>query len=506
MATTALGESRRLCTVTIASIWAVTSPISAWAAPVLIEPAVEARFVATTNINVGDNVAQQQGDLILEVRPSLSVRSRGAGLTIDGSIGLAATHYSRSNQADRILPDGKIVLNAALIERALFLDAGFSAVRAAPNPFGLQGEFESINSSSTTVYRFSPYLDRDLSPSLRAQARAEFVQTNGFGDDPAASAVRNSRTYKNNARIDQRPLPLGLNAEVRSERTVYPSVDVTAFESKAGRIGMSFAPLVEVEVGAFVGREKTLTPYEDRVDSRRGGLLRWKPTDRTTLEAEGGRRFFGSDWNVVARHRRPGFAISASTSRTLTAAPFEGTIDSLSRLFDSMLITRIPNADERASMVRDLVNSLGFGTDPLRQTEFFAQQAQIQQRNYASLALNGPRNTVSLGTFYARNLALQSAILAGFDLGQARQYGVQFDLSHRLDPEWNGNIGYARSNLYGLGSTLGTFSKQATVRADLIHSSSRRTALTMGVRRNIYTSNTGASNETAAYAGMRLRF
>jgi uncharacterized protein (PEP-CTERM system associated) len=268
------------------------------------------------------------------------------------------------------------------------------------------------------------------------------------------------------------------------------------------------APTAELEVGAFVGKERTATPLEARNDPTRGGYFGWRPTSRTSLTAEVGKRYFGNDWDANFRHRRPGFAIALASSRTLTSSPFQTTGEALPGLLDSMLTTRIPNVDDRAAAVRDLINSLGLPAGSLQGVELFAQQALIEQRNSASLAWNNQRNTLSLTGFYVRNEALPTAVLAGLDAGQSRQYGAQLDLARRLDAEWSGNLGAARSQLYGLGNTLGTVTKQTTFRADLIYTSSRRSAVTLGLRRNLFNSNAplDSSNETAAFAGVRMRF
>lgn len=501
-------NARRGTRLRLAGALFATASAQALAQSTVIEPGIEARFVATTNANAGVTGADPQRDVILEVRPNLYLRSRGAGLTVDGSVGLTASHYQQGAQRSRILPDGRLDLNAAIVERTLFVDAGFSSFRTSINPFGPQSEFGSTNTSSTSVYRLSPYLERSFTPTLSALARTDVQATHGFGDEAATSAARNSRTLRNTARLEQRPLPVGAKAEFTSEKTTYSSSGVTPLDTRTARVMLTAAPTTDLEIGIFTGKERTATPFETRSDPARGGFFDWRPTSRTSLTAEFGKRYFGNDWDASFRHRRPGFAIALASSRTLTSSPLQTTGEALPGLLDSMLTTRIPNVDDRAAAVRDLINSLGLPSGTLQGIELFAQQALIEQRNSASLAWNNQRNTLSLTGFYTRNEALPTALLAGLDAGQSRQYGAQLDFARRLDAEWSGNLGAARSQLYGLGNTLGAVSKQTTFRLDLIYNSSRRSAVTLGLRRNLFDSSVplDSSNETAAFAGVRMRF
>lgn len=514
MATTVSTPSRRAAGydtgigLGLAGAVLVAASIPARAQPTVIEPSVEARFVATTNANVGLSGATPQSDMILELRPSLYIRSRGAGLRVDGSIGLTVSHYRQGTQGSRVLPDGRLDINAVIVERALFVDAGVSSFRTLINPFGPQTEFGSANTSSTSLYRLSPYLERSLSPTLAVLARADVQQTHGFGDDGTTSSLRDSRTLRNTARLEQRPVPLGFKAEFSSEKSTYSSTGVTPLDTRTARILATAALTTELEVGAFAGKERTVTPLERRSETTRGGYLGWRPTSRTSLSGEFGRRYFGSDWDATFRHRRPGFAMGLSSSRTLSASPLQVATEALPSLLNSMLTTRIPDPEDRAAAVRDLINSLGLPAGSLQGVELFAQQALIEQRNSATFAWSGPRNTLSLSGFHARNEALPTALLAGLDAGQSRQYGVQIDLARRLDAEWSGNLGVTKSYLYGLGTTLGTITKQSTFRADLIYNTSGRSAVTLGLRRNVFDSSllVGSSNETAASVGVRMRF
>src|SRR5437868_5856373 len=100
--------------------------------PPIVQPTLDMRAVATDNSLLSS--ANKRSDLIADVKTGLLVRRRGARLSIDGDIGLDFIAYADHTQPDRVLPRGKLDLNATLVERNLFFDGGVEARRTRADP------------------------------------------------------------------------------------------------------------------------------------------------------------------------------------------------------------------------------------------------------------------------------------------------------------------------------------------------------------------------------------
>lgn len=477
---------------------------------VVVEPSVSARVVATTN--AGAPGAGRERDLVLELHPEIYVRARSDRLNVDGLFSITATQYGAGSHADRALPDGRLDLNAALVKRTFFVDAGVMAGRTPIDPFKARSDIGATNTSSLMTYRMSPYLLHDFTQDLSALARRDWITSYGVGDEGASAGLRDVKTTRDLVRVEHRPSPLGATLEVGAQKTSLDSLDLSVLNSRYVRAIGTVALSAELQAGAIAGHEYLASSFEEQSGSRRGGLVHWRPTDRTDLRVEVERRIFGTGWSMNVRHHEPGIALELLSTRDLTAGPASmgvaTTPESLAQLLDASLASRMPNANDRAAAVQSLLNSRGLTDNLARPIEVFSQFARITQRNSASLILNGTRNTLSASSFFTRERSLFAPTTTSVTSGENRQYGAEFDVARRLGPDWNGSVGIGRSYLFGLGSSLGFFSKQTAARLDLSHNASKQFATTIGLRRAVVRSNVAAesSNETAAFAGCKLRF
>ena len=102
---------------------------------VVIQPSVGVTVTATNNSAIDASGAPQR-DVIIDLRPEIFVRARGARLTIDGTFGVSLTDYVQHSQANRASPTGRLDLSSTLIDNTLFLDAGMAGTRTPNSVFG----------------------------------------------------------------------------------------------------------------------------------------------------------------------------------------------------------------------------------------------------------------------------------------------------------------------------------------------------------------------------------
>ena len=480
---------------------------------VIVQPSVGVTVTATNNAAV-DARGTPQRDVIIDLRPEVFVRARGARLTVDGTFGVNLTDYTRHSQANRASPTGRLDLSSTLLDNTLFLDAGVAGTRTPNSVFGapVNGVSEG-NASTTGSVRLSPYLLREMAPDVFVLARSDNLLANTFGGKAAVDGQGDVRHQANVVRIERRPTPAGATLEFTTDDTKYASSPDTALQQQSVRMIGKLALGADLLAGVIGGHERS-TYFAQTIDANRYGLMvNWRPTERTTVEAEVEHRFFGYGWNLHARHRLPIAAFDVTMRRTASALPASLASGSastdLAGLLDSVFTTRISNEADRSALVRDTLRSRGLDNVlPAAAADVFAQYPQSQQDVVVRAVFNSPRNTVSLSGFYAKAIALPGALpLSTTGSNDTKQYGASVDLSRRLSEDTTGIVGLERRTAGSLGSRAGDHSRQTSVQVSADKNLTPRSSAVVGLRRVVTSSSTfpAPGNVTAIFAGYRIR-
>jgi len=171
-----------------------------------IVPAVKA--TATTSSNVGmQGSGNETMDTVLTITPQVQLLGSGPDYKLTGTVAADMVQYLGRSRADRILPRGQVVLNTRLVDRLFFVDAELGADTTSSTPFDLLGDGATFyNVGTTTRERFSPYIDRELSPSSRITARSDHVWTQG-NSTAATLTANNADAYVQTPLGPLRPPP-----------------------------------------------------------------------------------------------------------------------------------------------------------------------------------------------------------------------------------------------------------------------------------------------------------
>ena len=480
---------------------------------VVSQPSVGVTVTATNNSAIDASGAPQR-DVIIDLRPEIFVRARGARLTIDGTFGVSLTDYVQHSQANRASPTGRLDLSSTLIDNTLFLDAGMAGTRTPNSVFGAPVNGVSAGNASTTgSVRLSPYLLREMAPDVFVLARSDNLLANTFGGKASVDGQGDVRHQANVVRIERRPKPAGATLELTTDDTKYASHQDSALQQRSVRLIGKLALGADLLAGVIGGHERS-TYFVQTIDANRYGLMaNWRPTERTTVDAEVEHRFFGYGWNLHARHRLPIAAFDVTMRRTASALPASLASGSasadLAGLLDSVFTTRISNEADRSALVRDTLRSRGLDNVQLAPVDVFTQYAQLQQDAAVRAVFNSPRNIVSVSGFYTKATALDGALAPLTTASNdTKQYGAALDLSRRLSEDTTGIFSLSRRNAVGLGSRAADHSRQASLQLSANKNLTPRSTAVVGLRRTVTASSAipAPGNETAVFAGYRTRF
>lgn len=499
-----------LLSVAAASIAATSPPL---------QPTLAVSAVATDNSQLTTD-ALRRSDLIGDVNAGVIMRSRGARMTITGDAGLEFIGYARHTEPDRVLPRGRLDLDAILVERALFFDGELSAVRTRADPLAAQSDTGSTaNTVSTVSLRASPYFAHEFSPTLSASARSDTILTRNKSDDSSGVAAPNGSTYQHDVvHVERKPAPFGLTVDASHENTTYQDSSASVLRADSLQAALTAALANDIVLGVVGGHEHAVYSSTARNDNLYGALLQWHPSRRTAVDIDAEHHYFGTGWNVRLRDRLPHSTIQASLTRSASANAaglgLNGPDSDPTALLGALLSSRTPDAGAGSDQaVDELVlsrNLPGSFSQPLQIT---SESAQLATRATLDLIFNGVRDTIFASAWYQKAEALPgttaTALATTFD---SRQWGGSLGLYHRLMPTVSAAAELEWTTIEALGARTGDSSRQASATLSLTQRLGPRTTLSCGLRHFAAhlvlnsTSTTTQVRENQAFAGLRVQY
>jgi len=491
----------------------VATPRAATAPP--LAPMVGVSAVATDNAELGPE-GDRRKDLIGEVRAGVIVRSRGPRLTVLGDAGLDFIAYARHSEPDRVLPRGRLDLDATLLEEALYFDGAASAQRTRANPLQAQSDTSTANTVSTVSLRASPYFAHDFSPSLSAGLRSDTTITRNRSED-SASAPDGSTLQHDVLTIVRKPTPFGFRIDGLHEDTTYEntSASVLKTDSLLGTLtGVAGSDLL---LGLVGGRERAVYSGITQDDNVYGGVLQWRPSPRTSFDLGAQHHYFGTGWNLRLHDRMPRSTVDLSLTRSAAASPasfgLNGPDSDPALLLGALLSSRAPDAPNSDRAVEDLMQTRNLPSDFTQPQQITSESAQLVTRGQLNLIYNGPRDTLFASGWYAKATTLPGgqAVAQAFTF-DSRQWGGSLGLYHRLTPQTAGAAEIEWSRIEALGARTGDSQRQIAGTLSLTQRLGPRTTLSAGLRH--FASHvvlTSASTNTQvrenqAFAGLRVQY
>ena len=493
----------------------------AWAqtANTVITPSLMVQVQSTSNALVSYG---QQGkkDLVTTVQPGIAFRVHEGALDANGQWQLTGVHYTRNSQPDRALPSGQSTFRLTAPQTQSGVEANVSAAQVRSTILARNSSTPTTGDTYTNVsLGVSPFFSQPLSSTMRVSGRLSRTQTASIGEGEGMATRSKGLVTDDRISLEQAPRPFGWGLTLTHTATDTQQLQSTSLDERSVRLRTDHTLWSELTWGLNLGRAHNQIGTLTTDDTPRGVHVRWTPLERSDLQAELERRYFGNAWKLQASHRLPWLAFNLFADRApVTYAATLGTIQpgsSLRDLYAAMLTTRVPDAAERAQLVDDLVARRQLSTTGGSTGTVYDLQARLQQRTTATMSFMGRRDIVTFAGGLTRTKPLtwdqESELLSN---GQrTREYYVDAQLNHLLTSTQtlSGGLRWTRATVFNLYPSSVNVARDFSWRLSYITNLSPRTTTTVGLRRQIThtppsSTGSGDSNETTVGLSLLHRF
>lgn len=475
-----------------------------------VTPSISTSVTATNNSGFDDS-QNDKGDVILDVAPRLKALGIGANYQFDADFGANGLVYTRNSRSDEVLPEGRATLKSTVVDRWVYFDAGARVAQTVQNPFlGRTDAATGANKLTTVSYELSPAVKHEFTPTLNASARSTFAWTR-------RESLQDVDAQTHQLRVEQKTVPFGWVLDATQQRTHFQGDDDPALSIGAVRAIGVYAPDARLKLGLILGRERNEFGGSTDRDNIVGALVEAAPTERTLATVTAERRFFGTGWNASLRHRSPFIGLTAEWYRRPTAQANSQDVantTTTAQLLDAMLITRVPDPNERAVLVQDMLMRLSLPSQLGGAQELNATTPQLEQGSRVSLAFQG-RLTVATFSAYLTQLTTLRRSDNGTtttlpDATSSRQYGFSIDLNRRLDALTTADIYLESARIRRIEDGPQDFSRDRVLRMSLTRQLDTDTTASVAVRRRLRDSAlsgvAGSVDETSLIVGLSHRF
>ena len=485
----------------------------AWAQNVEVEPWVTARVTASDNSGLGFSTAGR--DLITDVTAGLRVRLEGARSSLSGSAALQSFVYAKHTQGNDIIPIVDLTGRWAAVERFFFIEGGVRTTQTHIDPFapGLS-ETSTDNNATVTQYRLSPYIESQPAPNLHFRARSDNTKTKDYGHESADfSAIDSSYFGFHTISLERDPIPLGWRLEAERSKTQYQGEFVPLITDIA-RALVNVTVLDTLRMGVRVGVERDNFLTDTGWQSIYGGQLSWHPSERTVLDFDAEKRFFGNGVHLTFTHRMPWLTWDLRASRDLDTSPSSlfdlGPTDNVAALLDSALTTRFPNPAERASRVQDIISRQGLPASTTTIIPILAPRLSVVESVSLGTAYLGVRNTLALtlGATRTRDALESGALATDSPVTNNIRQDVTVAYTLRMTPTTTAGLTVSFSRIDSLDTaTIAETTKDGSVRAHMAIQVAPKTTSLFGVEQRRLVSDARTSGrETSIFAALGHRF
>ncbi len=245
--------------------------------------------------------------------------------------------------------------------------------------------------------------------------------------------------------------------------------------------------------------------------------MRWEPSQRTSIDAKMGNRFYGDTYAVTANHRSRRSVWSIGYSEEITTTPTQFALPvtaSTADFLNTLWKTSIPDPDTRQQVVDRFMQDTGLPSSLTQMANTISNRVFLQKILNASVAFNGARSTVVASVFNiakdGKTSSESDAELIGTDRAllesRTRQSGVNAMWNWSLSQRTALNVSAGRTKVRSL--TTGQVDRNKTARIALSTQFQRDVKGTVELHRSKHDSSARAASvrENTIAVSMLMRF
>lgn len=454
-------------------------------------------------------------DLILGVSPRLSMRTRGAQVQLDATVGFDHVRYVKHTDDDFTQPRVNLDARTTLVDNLLFVDGGIDIDRRAESPYSAQtADIPSEEQVRTAVYRLSPRLEQRRPSGWNTLLRSDNTWARrSYEQAPTIGQEGDSYSQNTQARFERQPEPFGLGLEAGRELLRYESQDddVVRIENARASVGVAVTPqftawvLGGAERSRFLGRTET--------DSDVGVRLRWAPLERSVFDAEVRKRFFGTGFNAQWNHRHRNFGFTLAGSREPLTQPEAVQLSgNIGEQFDAMFQSRGYTPSQREALVRAALEAYGLPANLTDPVGLHVNRPQLSTTATGLLSIMGRRSVFVVSAYYRKLVQLRregDIEVPGLQ-GDRRQFGGQVSMNFRLTPLSSLDAAWRLDDSRGLGADAFRSSRDQVISLGTTHALSPRTRVNLSVQHHVLEtaepSRPSSASANSATLGLHYRF
>lgn len=416
------------------------------------EAGVSAKETYTDNVTVSST--NRQSDFITEVKPYVAASKKGARLQADIRYSMRNLFYADQSSRNRTNHQLAAGAKAELYENELFLDAKASISQQITSLLGPIGaDTTSATGNLTDVYSLSvsPYWQHRFGSTANLLARYTHseVTTGGSGLSSSSTDGVNATLSSGTAFKD-----IFWNLAFSDQQTDYTGRSDVSFSSLSGTLGYAISP--KLRINGTMGYDKN--EYLNGTSSKLEGNFwsagfTWAPTNRTSVTAATGERFFGKTYSLALDHRarRTTWHAAYAQSVTTTSSQFSLPLGvSTADYLDSQLLDLYPDPAERAFMVALITAVYGLPPVLTDQLNILTNAVYLNKRFDASAAYKTAKTVTTFSLFNTTKENLESGssstVLFGGDIFGStqtiKQRGGSVSWIWRMNPRLSANASF----------------------------------------------------------------
>ena len=409
----------------------------------------------------------KKGDFITQINPGLAITGVGRRFNFTGEYMMNNLIYADQSSFTRTRHQLNANATAELIENLLFVDGRALMTQQNITLFGPQA-IDNVNVTGNRAdvrnFSVSPYIRHRFQDFATTELRYTRNVTSS-----SANALRNSQADAFQAGLTSGTAFTAFNWGLNySNQTVHfdGTNRTVELERSIASVGYRVTPQFGVTATGGYERNSFISIRGNPSSPTWTVGFSWMPSERTSIVASAGQRFFGPTYSLLASHRTRLTMWDASYTQNITTfnqqAGGAGSSAILGGSLNQLLAAQNPSlSPEFIQQNSNALTGLGLAGSFFSPTNFLTNQVFLQKTLQASVAINGIRNTAVFRVFdmtrqaYTQDLA-DIAIVGAENLAllnHTRQSGINALWSYRISEQTRANLNLGITRFSFLSTT-----------------------------------------------------